>query len=107
MPSPCLIESDHLTRPDGVERKECCWHQTLQVRGTIGGSAQNADRNPPSVEILLVWDFLVSGDPDLEINSLSGSAQVTVLQARSLRVGRCLAVVFNEQEPQLLVHAFI
>lgn len=56
---------------------------------------------------MLIGDLLVCGDQDLEIGSFSRSKQNTILEARQLRVGRRLAVVFSEREPQLLVNALI
>ena len=43
----------------------------------------------------------------IEISSLSGSEQGTVLQARQLRIGRRLAVMSGKHEPQPLVNALI
>ena len=68
-----------MTGFDGIERTERRWHQKLQVRKAVGGGAQNEDRNPSTVEILLVGDLLVGGDQDLEIGSFSRSKQCTIL----------------------------
>ena len=98
---------DYLTRFDGREQEECPWHQKLQVCEAVGASAENEDRNPPPVEILLVWDLLVGGDQEIEISSLSGGKQNTILQTGQLRVSSGLAIVIRKQKTQLLVDALI
>lgn len=96
-----------MTGFDRIERTERRWQQKLQVRKAVGGGAQNEDRNPSTVEILLVGDLLVGGDQDLEIGNFSRSKQSTILETWQLRVRRRLAAVFSEREPQLLVNALI
>ena len=81
-PRKSLIEPNHLSRFDGIERKEYRWHQTLQINEAVGGRAQNDDRNSDAVKFLLVRDLLVGSDQDLESGSLRSRKQDAILQAR-------------------------
>ena len=101
-----LAESYHLTGFDGIERMERRWRQKRQVRKAVGGGAQNEDRNPSTIWILLIGNLLVGGDQDLKIGSFTAASNA-ILQACQLRVRRRWAVMFSEREQQLLVNALI
>ena len=61
-PRKSLIEPNHLSRFDGIERKEYRWHQTLQINEAVGGRAQNDDRNSDAVRFCwygISWSIVI------------------------------------------------